>query len=183
MKGNSMAQDPVVEEDAVEEPPKKSKKKLIIIIAAVLALVLIGGGAAWYFMGHKSGEHKEAKDGKEEKESKDKEEDAHAVEPTFVKLETFTVNLNPEEGEKYLQVDMTLNATDKEEADFLGVHMPQVRNRVLLLLTSKKPSEITTMDGKKALSKELTEQINQPYSTNGKPLKVTGVFFTSFVIQ
>lgn len=180
-----MAQDPVVEEAVAEEAPKKSKKKLIIIIvSAVLVLSGIGGGAAWYFMGHKSSEHKATKDGKEEKPEKEEaKEEEPPAEPAFVKLETFTLNLNPEEGEKYLQVDMTLNASDKEEADFLGVHMPQVRNRILLVLTSKKPSEISTAEGKKMLSQELADQLNQPYTAGGKPKKISGVFFTSFVIQ
>jgi len=176
-----MAQEPVVEEEAAEEAPKKSsKKKLIIIIAsAVLVLSGIGGGAAWYFMHKKTDGHKVAK---EEKETEAKAEE-HSVDPVFLKLETFTVNLSPEDGEKYLQVDMTLNAASKEEASYLEVHMPQVRNRVLMLLTSKKASDITSVEGKKLLSQELTEQLNQPYSADGKPKKISGVFFTSFVIQ
>jgi len=176
-----MAQDPVVEEEVAEEAPKKkSKKKLIIIIAsAVLALSAIGGGV-WYFMHQKSDDHKVAK---EDKAKKEEVKEEHSVDPVFVKLETFTVNLSPEEGEKYLQVDMTLNAASKEEATSLEVHMPQVRNRVLMLLTSKKPSDISSAEGKKLLSQELTQQLNQPYTTEGKPKKISGVFFTSFIIQ
>jgi len=169
-----MAQDPAVEV-AVEEAPKpKSKKKLIIILSAVLVLAAGGGGAAWYFMHQKSDHPKEAKEAKEEVAPK---------EPVFVKLETFTVNLNPEDGEKFLQVDITLNATSKEESEFLEQQMPQVRNRVLMLLTSKKASDISSMEGKKLLSQEIGTQINQPFTPGGKPPKISGVFFTSFVIQ
>ncbi len=168
-----MAQDPAVEVSA--EAPKKSKKKLIIILAAVLVLTGVGGGAAWYFM-HQGADH-----AKETKEAP-KENEAHK-EPAFVKLETFTVNLNPEDGEKYLQVDMTLNASSKEEADALEQHMPLVRNRVLMVLTSKKSSEISSMDGKKALGKELVTLVNQPFTAGAKPQKISDVFFTSFVIQ
>jgi flagellar protein FliL len=200
-----MAQEPVVEEVTSEEgAPKKSKKKLIIIIAAVVVALLGGGGAAWFFMGHKSAEHKVSKkhkadseesadkeDAAKEGESKDEEasaeegksEEGHGGEPLFVKLETFTLNLNPEEGEKYLQVDISLSPSNKDEGAFLEAHMPQVRNRILMVLTSKKPSEIATMEGKQALSKELVEQINQPYASGGKKLKLAGVYFTSFVIQ
>ncbi|MFM9835441.1 MAG: flagellar basal body-associated protein FliL [Methylophilaceae bacterium] len=170
-----MAQDPVVEEAVAEEAPKKSKKKLIIIIAAVLLLAGIGGGAAWYFMhqkpAHAAGKEKEAK------------EEVAPTEPVFVKMETFTLNLDPTEGEKFLQTDITLNVASKEEAEILEQHMPQVRNRVLMLLSSKKASEISTMEGKKALSNEIAVQVNQPFVNKGKPQKVTGVFFTSFVIQ
>jgi flagellar FliL protein len=165
-----MAQEPEVEEEGAEEAaPKKSNKKLIIIIAAVV--LLIGGGAATFLL--MGGDHAA-------------EEEHAAVEhtdPVFVKLETFTLNLNPEEGDRYLQVDITLNAGAQSDADTLDKYMPQVRNRVLLILTSKLPSEISDIEGKQALSEEITQQINEPYSEGSEPLTVTEAFFTSFVIQ
>jgi flagellar protein FliL len=170
-----MAQEPEVQEEGAEEAPKKSNKKLIIIIVA--AVLLIGGGvAAWLLMGSKSDEHGE--NGEAEQH-----EEVVVKEPVFVKLDTFTVNLNPEEGEKYLQVDITLNATEQNDADQIERNMPQVRNRVLMILTSKLASEISSMEGKQELGAELTEQINEPYSEGAEPLTVTEVFFTSFVIQ
>ncbi len=170
-----MAQQPEVEEVAEEgAAPKKSNKKLIIIIAAVV--LLVGGGvAAWLLMsgGHaEEGEHAAAE-----------KPVAESTAPVFVKLDTFTVNLNPEEGDKYLQVDITLNASEQADADMLEQYMPQVRNRVLMILTSKLASEISDMEGKKILGQELTEQINEPYSEGAQPLKVKETFFTSFVIQ
>lgn len=172
-----MAEQPAVQEAGAEEAaPKKSNKKLIIIIA-VVAILLIGGGvAAWLMMGDKP-----AEDGEHAEE--EQHEAAVITDPVFVKLDTFTVNLNPEEGEKYLQVDITLNATDPHDAEILEKFMPQVRNRILMVLTSKLPSEIADMDGKKTLSAEITEQVNEPYNEGGKPLKFSEAFFTSFVIQ
>lgn len=174
-----MAQAPVVAEevteDGAEAAPKNAKKKLIII--AVIALVLIGGGvAAWLLMGSKPAEG-------EEQAKSEEHETVKSTEPIFVKLDTFTVNLNPEEGEKYLQVDITLNATDAHDVTEIEKRMPQVRNRVLMILTSKLASEISGMEGKQALGAEITEQINEPYSEGAEPLKITEAFFTSFVIQ
>lgn len=176
-----MAQEPEVAEEVTEEgaeaAPKKTKKKLIIIIA-VVALVLIGGGVtAWLLMGDKHAEEGEHAESSEEHEA------VAAKEPVFVKLDTFTVNLNPEEGDKYLQVDITLNASSKDEADALDARMPQVRNRVLMVLTSKLASEISDTEGKQMLIAELTESINEPYGEGAEPLNVSEAFFTSFVIQ
>lgn len=170
-----MAQQAQVEEVAEDSvAPKKSNKKLIMIVMVVL--LLVGGGvAAWLLMGDKGEKHGEPV-----------AEEAHQVEakePVFIKLETFTVNLNPEEGDKYLQVDITLNATQQSDADTITKYMPQVRNRILMVLTSKLASEITDMGGKQLLSEELTEQINEPYSEGSEPLAVKETFFTSFVIQ
>ena len=44
-------------------------------------------------------------------------------------------------------------------------------------------SEISSTEGKQALSEEITAVLKKPFSEKGKPLEISGVFFTSFVIQ
>ncbi len=153
-----------------EEAAPASKKKLIIIIAAVL-LLAGGGGAAWFFT-HQTTDHK--------KEVKH-EEPAHA--PVFVSLETFTVNLQPDPEEKFLQLEISLQVANPEEAELLKGQMPAVRNRLLMLLTSKHASEISTSEGKKQLTDEIIAELKKPFSKDAKPQEISGVFFTSFVIQ
>lgn len=156
------------QDDSNEGKPKKSKKKLILV--AVLALVLLGGGggAAWFFMGHNA-----EKSAKVEKPSP----------PVFVTMEQFTVNLQPEGGEHYLQVAMTLQVANKEDVELLKLFMPQVRDRILRLLANKKATEISTEAGKSKLSEEIVAKLNEPFGTDGKKQSVTQVFFTSFIIQ
>lgn len=165
-----MAKDPKPEAEA-EVPAPGSKKKLIIIIAAVV-LLAGGGGAAWFMMKPKAGAHNvEAKH----------EEPAKV--PVFMTLETFTLNLQPDPDEKFLQLDMQLQVANNEVADTLKTQMPVVRNRLLFLLTSKKSSEILTMEGKKQLSDEILAELKKPYSPGAKPQEILGVYFTSFVVQ
>lgn len=168
-----MAQDPKADA-AAAEAPKKSSKKLIIIIAAVLILVAGGGGAAFFMMKNKAADPHHKEEVKEEE---------HHADPIFVKLDTFTLNLIPEEGEKFLQVDVTINAETQADADVVNKNMPLVRNRIVMILSSKKPSEIASGEGKESLSKELLASLNTPYSEKAKPLKLLGVLFTSFVVQ
>jgi len=163
-----MAQDPV---QAPEEAAPASKKKLIIIIAAVV-LALGGGGAAWFFTQQKS----HAK-----KEEVKKEEPAKA--PVFLTLDTFTVNLQPDPDEKFLQVDISLQVANAEAAEAIKLHMPAVKNRLLLLLTSKSAAEISTVEGKQDLSNEIIAEVKKPFAPNAKPQEVLDVFFTSFVVQ
>ena len=163
-----MAADP--KPDGAEVAPK-SKKKLIVIIAAV-ALLAGGGGAAWFFMQPKAGDHK--------KEVKH-EEPAHA--PVFLALDTFTVNLQPDPDEKFLQLEISLQVASPEQAELLKTQMPAVRNRLLMLLTSKLASDISTSEGKQQLSDEIIAEVKKPFSKEAKPQEVSGVFFTSFVIQ
>jgi flagellar FliL protein len=61
--------------------------------------------------------------------------------------------------------------------------MPLVRSRLLLLLSSKKASELSTVEGKKKLADEIIAQVKQPFTPQGGSTAISGVFFTSFVIQ
>jgi flagellar FliL protein len=163
---------PDAKTDGTEVAAPKSKKKLIIIIAAAVVLLAGGGGAAWFFMQPKAGDHK--------KEVKH-EEPAHA--PVFVTLETFTVNLQPDPEEKFLQLEISLQVSSPEQAELLKTQMPAVRSRLLMLLTSKVASDISTSEGKQLLSDEIVAEVKKPFSKGAKPQEVLGVFFTSFVIQ
>lgn len=165
-----MAQAPAPAAEAVV-PASKSKKMLIIgIVVAVLA---IGGGVAAYLML----QHKPAAGAKHE----EAKEEAKA--PVFVPLETFTVNLQADPDEQYLQVDMTLQVSEEKDTEIIKLHMPELRNRILLLLSSKKSSEVASMEGKQMLSDEIIKQVKLPFAGSKNTQKLTGVFFTSFVIQ
>jgi flagellar FliL protein len=187
-----MAQEPAKAEAAVAAP--KSKKKLIVILAIVLALAVVGGGAAFFLMQKKEDAHAKAKPAKEGEEAEAEEggheEEAEAeghADPktalTYVQFETFTVNLLPDPDEKFLQLDLTVEVKGAELAEKFKTQMPVLRNRVLLLLTSKKASDISTPEGKTQLSEELLAELKKPLTAKGKPVKVTQVLFTSFVIQ
>lgn len=161
---------PIDEAKADAAPaPKKSRKKLMMI-AGVL-LLAVGGGSAWYFMGNDR-----AEPGAPAKAEPPKP-------PVFIAMEPFTVNLQPEVGEQYLQVAFTLQVADQTQVENIKLYMPLVRSRILMLLSTKKASELSSADGKKKLQDEIIAQIKQPFAPQSPPQQVSGVFFTSFVIQ
>lgn len=164
----------VAPEAAVEAAPKKSMKKLIIIIAAAV-IVLGGAGAGAFVFMHGNSSAGAAK----EKEAKAEP----AKLPVFVTLEPFTVNLQAENGDQFLQVTLTLQVPDAVQEELIKSFMPQVRSRLLFLLSSKKASELSNVDGKKKLTQEIMTAVNQPFTEKGQPQAVSDVFFTSFVIQ
>lgn len=114
------------------------------------------------------------------------EEEVHEAgkPPVFVVIDPFTVNLQSESGtDQFLQIAFTIQVKDEHQQDLVKLYMPQVRSRMLMLLSSKKASEINTVDGKKKLSEEIIAQIKQSFEPKGKAQSVSNVFFTSFVIQ
>lgn len=162
--------------DADTPPPKKGKWLMLVL---VLVLVLGGaGGGAWYFLGDqalpadaKAGAVKPAKT-------------ANAKPPVFVALEPFTVNLMHDNSPpQYLQVGLSLKITDANYVEAIKLRMPEIRNRVLLLLSAKKASDISSSEGKQALSTELARQISQPLAGIVAAEAVDSVLFTTFIIQ
>ncbi len=152
-----------------EAPAVKSKKPLFLILG-IAVLVLGGGGAgAWYFTQPKSAH------------SQTKSEPPKP--PVFINMDSFTVNLQSEDSDKFLQTAFTLQVKDDAQVEVIKVHLPQVRSRLLLLLSSQKAADILTPEGKNKLAQEIIAQVNKPFEPKGTPQNVTGVFFTSFVIQ
>jgi flagellar FliL protein len=167
--------------DAAAAAPAGSKEKLVVIVAAALLLLGGGGGAAWYFRhagaDAAAAEHDSPKDAKKKKK---KDSDAK---PEYVPVEAFTVNLQPENGEQYLQVQFTLQVGGAEQATLVKDNMAIVRNRVLLLLSGKKASEINTVEGKQQLAGEILAAVKTPFAEHGEEQEISDVLFTEFIIQ
>lgn len=136
---------------AAEGEAPKSKKKLIIVLVAVFLLLAGGGGAAWFFL-------VKNKPAKEEKKKKEPEATAPAI---FVPLDRFTVNLVQENGDQVLQVGVTLKTYDPELDEKIKKATPEIRSRLLELLSSKRASQLSTIEGKKRLTAEILYLTNR----------------------
>ncbi|HEU4372335.1 MAG TPA: flagellar basal body-associated protein FliL [Telluria sp.] len=149
--------------------PKGSKKKLIVMAVVALLVLAIGGGAAWFFTQAKpaGAEHKVVK----------------SEPPQYVPIESFTVNLQPENGEQYLQIAFTLQVPNEKQGEEIKANMAKVRSRVLLLLSGKTASQISSVEGKQKLAKEIMAAVKQPFVDKGEAQQVSDVLFTAFIIQ
>jgi flagellar FliL protein len=130
-----------------EKPPRS--KKLLLISLIVLLLAGGGGGAAYVFMsGEDSAENGEAATAPEQPS-------------IFVPLETFTVNLMPTEGiQQYLQTSLTLKLTSQTTADTVKMRMPELRNRILMILSAKRAAELLPAAGKQTLASEIGDAVH-----------------------
>ena len=189
-----MAKAPAKQEaPAAAAAPKKGKKKKLLIILVGLLLVLVLGGGATLFVLKK----RQAREEGLTKDSSARNTKPEAP-PVFVRMESFTVKLQPdsEKQEQYLQAVPELRVLDASVGDKIKLYMPEIRFKTLLLLSSKKPSELSTPQGVEKLSYELRNQINQilsggvrpagagePSANAGPGELVQAVLFTSFIIQ
>ena len=167
--------------DAAAPAAAGGKGKLFVMIGAAVLVLALGGGAGWYFL-HGSHDEAAAEPAKKDHASGKKKKKEEAA-PEYVAIEPFTVNLQPEHGDQYLQVAFTLQVDGKEQVELIKANMAKVRSRVLLLLSGKKASEISTVEGKQQLAGEILAAVNAPFDENGDAQEVSDVLFTSFIIQ
>lgn len=203
-----MAKAAATPDEAGADAPKKKGNRMLVIVIALLVVVILGGAAAFFMMGGSHAEDgedgeevvaeedheaaaKEAKKAKLKKKKKDAE--AKGLPPVFVELDPFTVNLQPETAvDQYLQVKATLRVDEQPAADNLKAYMPEIRHRVLMLLSGKKASELATTEGREQLAEDIKHAVNAivgevPRNRKGEPEEPIGpvesVLFTSFIVQ
>jgi len=175
------------EAPAEVEPPKK-KGKMLIIILAVVGVLVIGGGVGGYLLLSKPAVEKKAKHGDEEAAAEDEdagdEEDAHGDDkhpPVYFKLDTFTVNLADQES--YLQIEVQLLVADAKVGEKMTAHLPEVRDAMIRLLSSKTGEELAQQEGKDKLATEIQKQVNDVLGIKRKSKGVKKVLFGAFIIQ
>ena len=192
-----MADAKKTEAPAEGEVPKKKSKLLLIIIIAVLVLVLAGGGLTFFLLKNKASDA-EAEDGDEPPaktaKAKKKKKDDHAP-PVFTKLEPFVVKLQAEQQEAYVQAVPELKLLEAPVADQVKNFMPEIRHKILLILASKKASELGNPEGMQALANQIRVTINTTLTgTEPEPdmekqdhaeadAPVQAVFFSSLIVQ
>ncbi|QII85677.1 flagellar basal body-associated protein FliL [Bordetella hinzii] len=103
--------------------------------------------------------------------------------PIFIPLEAFTVTLHDADAERIMHVGLTLRVSDDQSRQRIERYMPEVRNRILMILSSQTPQSVQTLDGKQAMAKTLQAAVNKPFSPLPDGQFVTDVLFTAFVVQ
>jgi flagellar FliL protein len=164
------------QEEVKKELPKK-KFPLKILILVVVFLFLFGGGVfVWkgnLLAGFLS---------KDEAGIEEIEEGYGNAKPDIgpvYELNTFIVNLAGTHGKRYLKSKVELELSAEEAKPEMERRLPQIRDNVLTLLSSKTYEDINTLEGKFQLRAEIMSVLNQHLTTG----QITNVYFTEFIVQ
>lgn len=164
-------------EEAAKEPSSKGKGKLKLILLIVLVLILAIGasvGATWYFM--HSAQSKPAE-----------QEQAHSnVKPPAIfeqMLPAFVANFNQNGRQRYLQVSITLLARNQADLDALKVHMPVIRNNLVMLFSAQDFDTLATPVGQEMLRQKATASVQAVAQKEVGKVVIEQLLFTNFVLQ
>jgi len=157
------------------------KSKNIILIALVVLLLLVGGGGAAFFLlgGDDKAEDAEAKDTTEHAAEKVEAKETH-----YFKLgKEFVVNLEDNRKVKFMQVDIQVMAHQVEPFALIEHHMPVIRNKVMLILSSQKYEEVNTQEGKEKMREDIKQAIQEILHEESPEANIEAVYFTSLIMQ
>lgn len=154
---------------------KQKRKKLIVIIGAVVLLVGVSVGVTLLM----SGSSKDSSDAENVSEQVPVKQPAiyYSLNPAFV------VNFEDKGRSRFLQAELTLLLRDPKVPPALDMHMPAIRNALVMLLSSQSFENLQTPEGKDALRAQALAKIQEVLQQEiGQP-GIEQVLFVNFVMQ
>lgn len=103
--------------------------------------------------------------------------------PIFAELEPFTVTLYGEVRNRILYTAITLRLGDEQSRKHILEYMPEVRDRILKVLSAQKLTQVQTPEGRQALSTAIKIELSRPFAVQLPGPSVDDVLFTAFVVQ
>ncbi len=163
--------------EEVKDPEVKGKGKLKMIILIVVGLLLAVGlsvGATWFFMNKSASKPAEA------------EAAAANVKPVAIYeplTPPFVVNYKQNGRDRYMQVSITLQGHDKAALDELKVHMPVIRNNLVMMFSGETFETIASPVGLEMLRQKATAAVQAVGQKELGKTVIDQLLFTNFVLQ
>jgi flagellar FliL protein len=149
---------------------RKPTLKFILLLVGLTALAAAAAaGATWYLSNQHHAETAAAP--------------VLPAAPIFVALEPITVNLQPNGRSRFLHVGVTLKLPDAKAQALVTEYLPEVRSRLLTVLSNRASEALITPEDKAKLAAEIMASLNQPLVANLPSLKISSVMFTVFMLQ
>lgn len=108
------------------------------------------------------------------------DKDLPKKEKNFIyKMDPLIVNLADRETLHYLKIKIELESMEEKPNEEFEKRIPQIRDNILLLLSTKERTVLMDAEGKNKLRGEIREKVNQLL----KNFKIKDIYFTEFLIQ
>jgi Flagellar basal body-associated protein len=147
---------------------------LIILLTIVAVAACAAAGYSWWLLQQRDGGAQTAI-----------EKEKPPAPPVFMPLDTFTVNLvTPDnDPDRVLYIGLTLRLPDEATRRQLNDFLPEVRSRLLMLLSRQEAGHLANEQGKQQLVAQIKETLSAPL-VKGQPKQVVSdVLFTAFILR
>jgi flagellar protein FliL len=161
--------------DAVKDPAEKGKLKLILLVVLGLLLAIgVSVGATWFFM------HKAQSKPDEVVKTATNVKAPAIYEPM---APAFVVNFNQNGRQRYMQVSITMLGRSQADLDALKVHMPVIRNNLVMLFSGQTFDSLATPIGQEMLRQKAFASVQEVAQKEVGKVVVEQLLFTNFVLQ
>lgn len=173
------------QEDATsEEPSGVNKKKIIILASICFVLIVISAVGTLFALDMFSGAEEEML-ATDMIEAPEEGSAAPVTGPAiyYPLKPPIIVNFQARGRQRFLQADLTLMTRDESVIRAIEVHMPMIRNSLILLFGGQVYEELQTAEGKALFQEQALAEVQRLMTQEiGKP-GVEQVLFTNFVMQ
>ncbi len=167
-------------EDKNEEAADGGGIPWVLIIGAVLLSLAAGAGGAFFLLNNQAPPEAAVDlEAQAAAAAELREAEGEGFRERLYSLDPFVVNVTGDGYSRYLKVKVELEAETPELKPELDARLSQVRDAVVVLLSSKKLSDITDFEGKALLKQDIYERVNDILETG----EIKSVLFTEFVVQ
>ena len=179
-----MAEESSAHKESAAARPAAAGKPILLYALVVVNMLIVAVVGAMVFLG----KQKEAKEpglkdvikgeheAQQEDKSREKEDDLIGK---TIPLEQFLVNLAGNRGRGLLKVNLELEVDGAKVMEEIEKRKPQVRDIIIILLSSKTYAQVSSADGKDVLRDEIRDTVNS-FLTRGRIKKV---LFTEFIFD
>lgn len=177
-----MAEEDQTEEEKSQEGKSEagSKKKLLLLISIGLAIVGLSVGGtllALNFLGGPASEQVDVPEDTEPAPEPLPPAIYYPIKPPII------VNFDDRGRQRYLQAELTLMTRDSDIISTIELHMPMIRNGLIMLIGGQLYEDIQTAEGKELLRQQCLQELQRIMEREiGKP-GIEQVLFTNFAMQ
>lgn len=175
------------EAEATEELPKKGGKLKTILIAAGggMLLLLAGAGISYFLLKAQIAAMVQAappaatSDAASDAATAGGEPKTETFIGSLFALDPMVVNLEQSKGKRYLKVKMSFELNKEAVQEEIKARLPQLRDAILLMLSSKTFDDVSTVEGKLALRDAILTRVNGLLTTGF----IQRIYFEEFIVQ
>lgn len=162
--------------DQTADEGKAKKKKLFIMIGvAVLLMTISIGGTLLAVKLLSSDTQKDVAEESADDEDEEEETEDVGIQSApaiyYTMTPNFTVNFSVDGRQRYLQAEITLMYRNPEVDSLLLLHMPAIRNQLVMLLSTKSFDELQNPDSREKLKVESLQAIQSILDKENAALK------------
>lgn len=151
-------------------------KKIILIAVAVVLLAAIAAGAMLFLKDDQSADNEAA--------TMDPEQVLKVGDPIYQGLDPdFVVAFQNPKTVRFIKLSVEVMARDDDVIEHVKLHMPAIRDKIIMVLSSKDEDSLLGMDGKEQLRTELLGAVQAVLTKNTGVPGIEAVYFTNFVMQ